>query len=75
VRPALTQSADSGFNDVGWCIEIRLANLKVNDFLALTFQGARLVQNFKGGFSTEPRHALSQSKFMLCGRIHGLRDS
>src|SRR4029077_7163945 len=75
VRPALTQSADSGLNHIGRRVEVRLANFQMDDFLTLTFQGACLIQDFKGGFSAEPGHALSQSKFMLCGWIHGPRDT
>jgi len=44
-------------DDNGWRIEIRFADFEVNDLFALLFKSAGSVQDFKGGFSAEPRHA------------------
>ena len=73
--PTAAQSPDSGLYDIGWSVEVGFANFQMNDFPALAFQGSRLVQDFKGSLGAEPRHALGQSKFMLCGLIHGARSA
>ena len=70
VGPALAQGADSSFNHVGRSVEIGLANFQVDNLLTQTLQCPRLVQDFKGSLSPEPRHALSQSKFVLRSFFH-----
>ena len=71
MRPALAEGINAGLDDVGWRIEIRLADFKVNDALALALERARLVQNFKGGLGAEPRHATGEMQFVLGGLRHG----
>src|ERR1700681_219634 len=70
MSPTLAQGIDSGLDYVGRRVEVRFANFQMNYFLALTLQGTRLVENFKGGLGAETRHALSQSKLVLCGFSH-----
>src|SRR5271170_3153177 len=63
---------DSRLNDVGRCVEVRLTDFEVNDFFALFFESASAVQDFKGGFSAEPRHPAGKTQFELsCGRHSG----
>ena len=62
VSPTFAESFDPSLDYVRRCIKIGLANLEVDDFFALLFKGARPIENFKGGFSTKPRHAAGQTK-------------
>jgi hypothetical protein len=50
------ESIDTSLHDVGWRVEVGLADLKVDDLLALLFQSAGTVQNFKGSLCAETRH-------------------
>jgi hypothetical protein len=43
----------------------------VNDVFALALEGASFVQNFEGGFGTEPRHAAGETEFILRRIFHG----
>ena len=65
VGPSHMQSVDARLDDIGRSVKVGLTDFKVNDFLALLLQSAGAVQNFKGGFSTEPRHPAGQAQFEL----------
>jgi hypothetical protein len=68
VGPSFMKRVDSRLDDVGGRVEVGLADFQVNDFFALLFERAGAVQNFKGGFGAEPRHAAGQTQFVLgCG--------
>ena len=71
VRPAFAQGADSSFDHIMRGIKVWFTDLQMDNFLALLFQGAGFVKNLKGSFRTQPRHALRQAKFVLCGVFHG----
>ena len=71
MSPALVESVDGGFNDIGGSVEIGLSDLQVHDLFSLSLQGAGLVQDLKGGFSAQARHARGQAEFVLSGRFHG----
>ena len=58
--PSSAQRIDGGVDDIGGRVEVRLADLQVNDVLALRLQRAGPDQHFKGGFGAEARHALGQ---------------
>ena len=51
------ECVNTSFDDVGGGVEVGFADLEVNDLFALLFKSAGSVQDFKGGFSAEPRHA------------------
>src|ERR1700722_5573793 len=70
VRPAVAQCFNPSFDHIWWRVEVGLADFQVNDFLALSFQGASLVQDFEGSFGSEARHALGQLEFVLRGFGH-----
>ena len=70
MRPAFAQGVNAGFDHIRGRIEIRLADLQMNDALALALQRARFVQNFKSGFSAQPRHAAGKMQFVLGGLRH-----
>ncbi len=53
MRPAFAHGVNAGVDHIRGRVEIRLADLQVNDALALPLEGARFVQNFKGGFSVQ----------------------
>src|SRR5579862_5327394 len=57
MRPALAHGVGARLDDVGGRVEIGLADFQVDDAFALPLKGAGLIQNFKGGFGTETRHA------------------
>ncbi len=57
VRPAGAQGVDAGVNHVRRRVEIRFADLEMNDAFALTLEGAGFVQNFERSLGTQPRHA------------------
>ena len=65
MRVAVMQGVAGRFDDVRRSVEIGLADFQVNNVSALLFQGARLYQNFKGGFRAQARHAARQAKFCL----------
>ena len=69
--PALAQRVDTGLDHIGRRIEIGLADFQMNDLLALALESACLVQNFKGSFSAQPRHASGQAEFVLSSISHG----
>jgi hypothetical protein len=50
------QCVDRSLHNVGWRIEVRLSDFKVNNVPALCFQGTRLGQNFKRSFRAQSRH-------------------
>ena len=43
----------------------------MHDVLALALKSTGLVQNFEGGFGTEPRHAAGETEFILRRIFHG----
>src|SRR5436309_11094251 len=63
------QGIARGVDDVGRRIEIRLANLQMDNVAALCFQRPRLHQNFEGGLGAQTRHTLRETKF--AGFMHG----
>src|SRR5271156_338811 len=70
MRPSSFQGFNPGLDNVLGRIKVGLANFEVDDIFALTFQGARLIQDFKGSFRTEPRHAFGKAKFVLGRFFH-----
>ena len=71
MSPAFAEGVDAGLDDVCGCIEVRFADFKVDDALALAFERARLVQDFKGSLGAEPRHPTGKMQFVLGGLRHG----
>ena len=57
VRPAFAQGVDAGIDHVCGRVEVGLTDFEMDDALALTLQGARFIQNFKGSLGAEARHA------------------
>ena len=55
--PAFVQRVHTRFHDVRRSVEIRLANLEVDHALALALQRPGLIQDLKGGFGAQSRHA------------------
>src|SRR5437870_1729364 len=51
-------------DDVARRIEIRLADLEMNDVAALCLQCSRLHQYFEGGLGPETRHAFGEAEFV-----------
>ena len=61
VRPSLVQSINGRFHHIGRGIEIRLADLQMNDASALALQSLRLAQNLKRGFGAQPGHPVRET--------------
>ncbi len=61
MRPTLPKRVDTGFDDIRRCVEIGLADFQVDDILALLLERAGAVEDFKGGFSAEARHATGET--------------
>src|SRR5262249_49428825 len=59
------QRIASGVDDIAWGVEIRFADLEVNDVAAFRFQGLRPDQNFKCRLRPEPRHAFGQPQLFF----------
>ena len=57
------QCVTSRIDDVARRIEIRLADLEMNDVAAFCLQRSRFRQYFEGGLGAETRHALGQAQF------------
>src|ERR1700733_14514781 len=70
MRPAFMQGVDAGFDHVRRSIEVRFANLQVDDAFALTLQGPSLVQDLECSFGTQARHAAGELQFVLRGLFH-----
>ncbi len=70
MRPPFVEGVDGGFNDIGRGIKIGLTDFQMHDVLALALQRPRSVQDFEGGFGTEPRHAAGEAKLVLSGIFH-----
>ena len=70
MRPATTHRFCAGVNDVGGSIEIGLADLQMDNILALSFECAGAHQHFEGGLRAQPRHPASQSQLSLRGLAH-----
>ena len=51
-------------------VEVGLADLEVDDFFALLFEGASAVQHFKSGFGSKARHPSGKAEFELGGGGH-----
>jgi hypothetical protein len=64
------QRVDAGFDYVGGRIKIGLADLEVNDALALPLERAGFVQNLESGFRAQARHAASELQLVLGGLCH-----
>ena len=60
VRPALVERLLGGFHDVARGGEIGLADLQVDDVLALRFQRAGPHQHIEGGFHPDAVHAFRE---------------
>src|SRR5271154_60861 len=70
--PSFMEGVDSGLDDISGRIKVRLANFEVDDLFALLLQRAGAIQNFKGSFSTKPRHPAGETQFELsCCRHSG----
>jgi hypothetical protein len=60
MREALVEGIDAGVDHVARRIEVGLTDLKVDDVVALGFEGAGTHQDFESGFRSEAGHATRQ---------------
>src|SRR6266446_1039418 len=67
MRESLVQRVATRVYNVRRRIEIRFADLEMDDVTAFCFQRLCLHQHFKSGLGTETRHALCETKFMAPG--------
>jgi len=73
MRVALVQCVASGVDDVRRRIEIRFADLEMDNIATLCLQSFCLHQHFEGSLGSETRHALCETKFMVLG--HKLKSA
>ena len=71
MRPAFAKRIHACIDHVRRRIEVGLADLQMNDVLALTLQRARFVQYLERGFGAQARHAAGELQFVLRGSLHG----
>src|SRR5436190_23650423 len=67
MRVALVQCVASGVDDVRRRIEIRFADLEMDNIATLCLESFCLHQHFEGSLGAETRHALCETKFMAPG--------
>jgi peptidase C39-like protein len=60
----LVQGVARRIDDVGWCIEIGFANLKMDDVAALGLERSRLHKYFESSLGPETRRTLREAKFV-----------
>ena len=56
MRPAVAQRLDAGFDDIHRRIEIGLADLQMDNVLALGFECPRSNKHFEGRLCAQPIH-------------------
>jgi hypothetical protein len=59
---AFVQRVGGGVNNVGRRIEVRFANLEVDNIAALGFEGTRFHQDFERSLGAEPGHTGSETE-------------
>src|SRR4029077_7089535 len=70
---ALAQGLASRIDDVARCIEIGLADFKMNNIAAFCLERFRFHQHFERGLRAESRHAPGEPEFMCL--IHDVRSA
>ena len=70
MRPASLHGMNTGLDDVGRGIKVRLTDFQVDDVPALGLQQASSIQDFKSALNAQARHALGQTQ--LGGRSNSL---
>ena len=70
---ALAQCVTSCLDDVARCIEIGLADFKMNDVAALRLERFRFHQHFERGLRAESLHARGEPEFMCL--MHDVRSA